>query len=78
MSTMTPPAEQHAALDALSDLVDTARDRRASEPQHATECHAIARTLDRARTRLVEDGPGYLDAAWAFVDAGRKALAQLR
>lgn len=69
------------ALDALGDLVDTAR-RRASQAEgygDAASARAhidVADTLDRARTILVEEGDDYLDAAWAFVDAGRLTLAR--
>jgi len=69
-------------INALSDLVHSAR-RLATRAElaDAARLHrvavSIADTLDRARTRLVEDGDEYLDAAWAFVDAGRKHVAQL-
>ncbi|WP_298041458.1 hypothetical protein [uncultured Microbacterium sp.] len=70
------------ATDALSDLVHTARerartDRNRQRTKRAQAHEHIARTLDGARTRLVQDGPEYLDAAWAFVDGGRKLLANL-
>lgn len=71
-----------AALAALAELVQTAR-RRASTAQwwgDTTKARAyadVADTLDRARTILVEDGDAYLDAAWAFVDAGRLTLTRL-
>lgn len=83
MTTTTHPASiTKPATDALTDLVITARSRaRAcrvrSETTRAAELDNIAKTLDGARTRLVQDGPEYLDAAWAFVNAGRTALARL-
>lgn len=67
------------ATNALSELVDDARTLR-DNAEHlgheraAQQLDAIARTLDSARTRLVEDGADYLDAAWAFLDAGRDSL----
>lgn len=78
--TMTEAATTKPATNALSDLVDTARTRaerarRVGAEALALDLDGIAATLDRARTRLVEDGTEYLDAAWAFVDAGRRALA---
>lgn len=72
-----------AAARALTDLVDTARataDRAALKRQRtiAQRCQVIASQLDAARTRLVQDGPEYLDTAWAYVDAGRRALGTYR
>lgn len=71
-----------AALAALADLVDTARRRARTAHAHHDEHTAcayatVADTLDRARTILVEEGDDYLDAAWAFVDAGRLTLVRL-
>lgn len=68
------------AANALTALYVTARDRATfadadTMPHVAQGLRKIATTLDRARTRLIEDGPNYLDAAWAFVDAGRTLLA---
>lgn len=68
------------ATDALTDLVNTCRGRaylarRAGKAMTAKAFDDIAKTLDGARTRLVEDGPDYLDAAWAFVDGARKVIA---
>ncbi|KAA9105015.1 hypothetical protein [Microbacterium rhizomatis] len=65
---------------ALSDLVHSGRDiARAADSigytRLATAAAECAATLDGARTRLVEDGPDYLDAAWAFLDAGRRMTA---
>lgn len=69
-----------AASRALTDLVDTGRDieRIAWTSQlHdiAVEVGKVVDTLDAARTKLVEDGPSYLDQAWSFVDAGRVVMA---
>lgn len=71
------------ALNALSEFVDDARttaDRAAGMglAQTCRRIESLALDLDAARTRLVEDGPDYLDAAWAFLDAGRRILAQYR
>lgn len=66
--TLTEAQTTKPATDALTELVQVARERGHDR---------IAQTLDGARTRLVEDGTDYLDAAWAFVDAGRKQLAEL-
>jgi len=70
-----------AAARALSDLVDTGRGL--AQQAHALDLHVTGRyvesaidTLDRARTILVDEGDSYIDAAWAFVDAGRVALAR--
>ena len=73
---------QLVVLDALTDLVDTARTRAQTSEDHGDTRRAralldIATTLDRARTILVEDGDDYLDTAWAFVDAGRRTLARM-
>jgi hypothetical protein len=77
---MTDAKTTAPATRALTDLVDTARARAARARADGLDGTAktldqIARTLDGARTRLIEDGIEYLDAAWAFVDAGRGALA---
>lgn len=77
---MTDAKTTKPATDALTDLVTTARDRADRARAHGLDGTAktltdIAKTLDGARTRLVEDGIEYLEAAWAFVDAGRGALA---
>lgn len=87
MSTATEPTradlptdDERACLRALTDLVDTARHRARvarwkRAPARERHFEGIAHTLDRARTRLVEDGSDYIEAAWAFVDAARKMLA---
>ncbi|MFK4761189.1 hypothetical protein ACI3KS_09685 [Microbacterium sp. ZW T5_45] len=80
--TLTEAQTTKPAVDALTDLVDTARTRavRANAEGDRLKMNdllGIADTLDRARTRLVEDGTEYLDAAWAFVDAGRKMIADV-
>lgn len=70
------------ATDALTELVAEARKLRDIEAGHGQPLRAaafegIAHTLDAARTRLVEDGVEYLDAAWAFVSGARVMLANL-
>lgn len=80
--TLTEAQTTKPATDALTDLVGTARARAERARTAGLEGTAktldeIAKTLDGARTRLVEDGPEYLQAAWAFIDAGRAALAGL-
>jgi len=72
-----------AAARALTDLVDTARatrDRalRKRRRDIAHRCNVVAMQLDAARTRLVQDGEGYIASAWAYVDAGRVALRNYR
>lgn len=69
------------ALDALTDLVHTARTNADTavaldRPHNAAALSRMATTLDGARTRLIEDGPDYLPAAWAFVDAARSLIAR--
>lgn len=68
------------ATNALTDLVLTARAMHETAEKHkltrvARSLNSIATICDGARTRLVEDGEDYLDAAWAFVDVGRKLIA---
>lgn len=75
MSTKT-----NDAANALTELYLTARNRaeaadRDNMLQVAQGLRKVGNTLDRARTRLIADGDTYLDAAWAFVDAGRNLLA---
>lgn len=70
------------ATDILTDLVLTARIRRNAainqgHAKRAQDFDNVAQTLDRVRTRLVQDGPEYLDAAWAFIDGGRKIIVKL-
>lgn len=79
MTTLMNPTK--VATDALTDLVHTARARgweakRAGLVHTAYALMRLAADLDGARTRLVEDGPDYLDAAWAFIDAGRRMVAE--
>lgn len=69
-----------AVANRLSTLVDAGRDLRGEAKAigltaTARNLSAIIGTLDGARTRLVEDGPEYLDAARAFIDAGAGMLA---
>lgn len=67
------------ALDALNDLVHTARTRAGELVTHdsdlATRMRQTATKLDAVRTRLVQDGDEYLDQAWAFVDGARMVIA---
>lgn len=68
-----------AAARALNDLVDTARATRARAIQKrrraiAHRCGVIEEQLDATRTRLVQDGPEYINTAWAYVDVARIAL----
>jgi hypothetical protein len=70
-----------ACLDALVDLVDSARGHRdAHEAAHkigtAQTFDNLAKHLDAVRTTLIEEGDDYLDVAWAFVDAGRLTIAR--
>ncbi len=67
------------ATRTLSRLVDTARTlsdhaKDAGDTKTAFGLLNIAATLDGARTRLVEDGTDYYDAAWAFITAGRMMI----
>jgi Na+/phosphate symporter len=69
-----------AALVALCDLVDTARDLAAvalkrRDKHRAARLHQIAQQLDATRTRLVQDGEDYIRTAWAYVDTARRMLA---
>lgn len=81
MSAMTT-AEAHAcraAINRLTMLVDSARDLRGEAKTlglraTARSLNDAARTLDGARTRLVEDGPEYLEAARAFMNAAENML----
>lgn len=81
MITLTK-AEAHACratINRLTALVDSARDLRGEAKMlglraTARSLHDAARTLDGARTRLVEDGPEYLDAARAFINAAENML----
>ncbi|WP_270353438.1 hypothetical protein [Microbacterium testaceum] len=79
MTTLMAPTK--VATDALTDLVHTARSRgweakRAGLTHTAYALMRLAADLDAVRTRLVEDGPDYLDAAWAFIDAGRRMITE--
>jgi hypothetical protein len=72
-----------AAARALTDLVDTARilipiaeKKRRKNIQH--RLGVIVAQLDAARTRLIQEGGDYIDPAWAYVDAGRRAIGTYR
>lgn len=70
-----------AANRALTDLVETARELELITRGNmglldmGQEIAKVINTLDTVRTRLVQEGPSYLDEAWAFVDAGRVVVA---
>lgn len=68
-----------AAINRLTTLVNSARDLRGEAKtlglrSTARALNDAARTLDGARTRLVEDGAEYLDAARAFINAAENML----
>lgn len=82
MTSILVRSEIDRADTALSVLIATAliradRAEQHSMPDTAFVLRDIAKTLDSARTRLGEDGPYYLDAAWALVNAGRDRLATI-
>ena len=69
-----------AAVRALNLLIHDARDlipiAEARGRRHmAQRLNTIASQLDACRTRLVQEGPDYIETAWAWVDSGRIALA---
>lgn len=75
--------DELAALDALSDLVETAQawrdDLHARRlPGSAGIFDHLAAQLDLVRARLMDEHDAYLPEAWAFVDAGRLTIAQHR
>lgn len=72
-----------AAARALTALVGDARAlipvaEKKRRRQIAHRLTIIATQLDACRTRLVQDGPAYIDTAWAWVDAARIAIANYR
>jgi hypothetical protein len=72
---------QAAALEALGDLVATARthadvERLNRRTGWAQNWDTLASSLDAVRTRLVQEGDDYLEVAWAFVDSGRLTIAR--
>jgi hypothetical protein len=72
-----------ACARALSALVDDARamipEAVAARRRHvAHRLAVVVAQLDAARTRLVQDGVDYLECGWAWVDAGRQAVANYR
>lgn len=78
----TSSGDWEAALSALCDLIDTARNQRdlaAMVHRHATASRldGVAQHLDAVRTRMIEEPDFDLLIAWAFVDAGRLAIAVL-
>jgi hypothetical protein len=74
------PKSRHAALTALTDLVDTARKHRDETPENRIgwrhQWDNIAQQLDATRTTLVQEGDDYLDVAWAMIDSGRLTIAR--
>lgn len=76
---MTSPVATIAALRALNDLIETGRMlepfARRVDSSIADNLTGTLSRLDGVRTRLVEDGNGYLDEAWAFVDGDRRIIA---
>lgn len=72
-----------AAARALTSLVGDARAlipiaQKKRRRQIAHRLTIIAAQLDACRTRLVQDGPDYIETAWAWVDSGRLAIANYR
>jgi len=70
-----------AAVDALNDLVATARGHAAAARDQGREGWAqnwdtLAYHLDATRTTLVQEGDDYLPVAWAFVDSGRLTIVR--
>lgn len=81
MSAMTKTQAHvcRTVVNHLTTLVDATRDlcveaKALGLRDTAKSLHDAARTLDGARTRLVEDGPEYLDAARAFINAAERML----
>jgi hypothetical protein len=80
-----PPAQLVTlpAVRALSELVDDARwlipVAIACKRRHvAHRLAVVAAQLDACRTRLVQEGDSYSATAWAWVDAGRTAIANYK
>lgn len=78
--TKTEAATSTRLGNKLSALVDSARELRKEARalgmrQTAKQLGSIISTLDAARTRLVEDGPEYFDAARAFINTGADLIA---
>jgi len=70
-----------AAVDALTDLVATARThadvaRLDGREGWAQNWDNLAYNLDATRTTLVQEGEDYLPVAWAFVDSGRLTIVR--
>ena len=70
-------------LDAIGELlhsvrIDYAHHELLGHDDLAREFARLADTLDRVRTILVQEGADYLEAAFAFLDAGRLVSARLR
>jgi hypothetical protein len=74
------PRSRHAALTALTDLVETARKHRDETPESRPgwrhQWEHIAQQMDATRTTLVQEGDDYLETAWAMVDSGRLTIAR--
>ena len=81
MITATVPMGRMAVLAALSRDVEAARalELRASSIAGARhivgQARSMAASLDAARTRLVQDGDEYLEAARAFTSSASKLIA---
>lgn len=81
---MTSPRPTHAVImtvQALTDAVDSARTQldRARlldlRDKYIEGMHDTALALDAARTRLIQDGEEYLDAAHTLLDYSRRTIA---
>lgn len=76
-------AHQVAVVEALTDLVESARATASlAVEKHATELANAAERIqsqaDAARTRFVQDGDEYTSTAWAVIDTCRVSLAETR
>ncbi len=72
-----------AATRAVADLLDTARRRRGQalilgEGDVVFTLASMIDALDATRTRLIQQGPEYIDTAWAIIDAARYMLAEIK
>lgn len=83
MTTERPTRAIVATVETITDLVNSARTqcdraRLLDLPEkYADGMHYAALTLDAARTRLIQDGEEYLDAAHLLIDDSRKAIVSV-
>lgn len=81
MSNSRPTHALIMTTQALTDALNSARTQLDRSRMlnlnacHGDDMHALALSLDAARTRLIQDGEEFLDVAHILLDSARRRIA---